>query len=152
MTRSQRHRVLYENYAANGSALAQGVIAPGYRKQMPGPYTVPIGPPGGPLQNSSLSGPVPASFPQPKERSFPLGPISLVAIVQNTPGTLTFETDGTGDIEAGDTVTVAATGNSSVNGTYTVTAVHGASFDVASSYVLPAEIDAQGRVTVTAGA
>jgi hypothetical protein len=67
MSRSQMHRVRFENYAANCSALAEGAIAPGYLRQMPGPYVVPMGPAGGPLQGSSLSGPVPASFPTPKD-------------------------------------------------------------------------------------
>jgi hypothetical protein len=67
MSRSQMHRVRFENYAADCKAVAEGAIAPGYARQMPGPYVVPMGAAGGPLQGSSLSGPVPASFPTPKD-------------------------------------------------------------------------------------
>lgn len=66
MSRSQRHKILVENYPSDCKITAEHVISPGYVRQ-PGPtYSVPMGPPGGPLQGSSLAGPAPAALPDPK--------------------------------------------------------------------------------------
>jgi hypothetical protein len=58
---SQRHRQIVRNYGAACTAIAEKQPAAGYLRQQPGPYTVPVGPAGGPLQGSSLAGPVPTT-------------------------------------------------------------------------------------------
>jgi hypothetical protein len=67
MGRSQRHKILVQNYPSDAKITAEHVISPGYLRQ-PGPtYNVPMGPAGGPLQGSSLAGPAPATLPDPRE-------------------------------------------------------------------------------------
>lgn len=58
---SQRHRMIVRNYGAACTPIAEKQPAAGYLRQQPGPYTVPVGPAGGPLQGSSLAGPIPVS-------------------------------------------------------------------------------------------
>ena len=66
MSRSQRHKILVENYPSDCKITAEHVISPGYLRQ-PGPtYTVPMGAAKGPLQGSSLAGPAPAVLPDPR--------------------------------------------------------------------------------------
>jgi hypothetical protein len=62
---SQRHRQIVLNYGAACTAIAEKQPAAGYLRQQPGPYTVPVGPTGGPLKGSSLAGPPPAAIPAP---------------------------------------------------------------------------------------
>jgi hypothetical protein len=66
MSRSQRHKILVENYPSDCKVTAEHVISPGYLRQTGGPpFTVPMGPAGGPLQGSSLAGPAPSTLPNP---------------------------------------------------------------------------------------
>ena len=77
MGRSQRHMVETQGNAATGSAVNQGVVAPGLLLQATDApasadplevlrgienVEVPIGEPGGPLAGSSLTGPVPSDI------------------------------------------------------------------------------------------
>ena len=57
MSRSQRHAQLVTYYGAACTAIAEKQPSASYLRQMPGPYTVPVGPAGGPLKGSSLAGP-----------------------------------------------------------------------------------------------
>jgi hypothetical protein len=164
------HRVRFENYAADGKGLAEGAAAPGYVQQLPGPFVVPTGPAGGPLQGASLSGPAPATLPGPHldnpllvlgvllaagqgpleppvERSLPYGPFNISLIEDDPAGlavTITF-----GDVQVGDTVLLEATGNSAVNGSYTVLAVSDMTVVVDNMVELTAPIENKGRLTVT---
>jgi hypothetical protein len=80
MTRSQRHMILHSNYPADCKITAEHVISPSYRRQAPGPYVVPMGPPGGPLQGSSLAGPAPTVLPNPQfEFEHPVAAAVLLA-------------------------------------------------------------------------
>jgi hypothetical protein len=54
-----------QNYGATCYAIDEKQPADGYMRQIPGPYTQPVGPAGGPLQGSSLAGPPPAAIPAP---------------------------------------------------------------------------------------
>lgn len=190
MSRSQMHRVRHLNYASDGKALAEGAAAPGYVRQLPGPFVVPMGPAGGPLQGSSLSGPAPATIPSPQlehpllvlgvvlaagqkppepppaadqsstERSFPIGPIALDQVsFDETDGELQFQMseDPAGpfaEVDVGDTVRVEATGNSSVNGDYTVASISDprGTFWVAAADPGNGPIVGKGRVTIIGGA
>jgi hypothetical protein len=80
MSRSQRHKILIENYPSDCKITSEHVISPGYLRQ-PGPtYTVPMGPAGGPLQGSSLAGPAPSTLPNPQfDIDHPLAVTVLVA-------------------------------------------------------------------------
>lgn len=78
MSRSQRHKIIIQNYPADCKITAEHVISPGYLRQ-PGPtYSVPVGPPGGPLQGSSLAGPAPSVLPNPLELEHPLLALGVV--------------------------------------------------------------------------
>jgi hypothetical protein len=112
-------------------------------------------------QGSFETGPLDFTFTdgaQQSTRSFPLGPFNLIRVepVADPVGVryvLSFD-DGQ-ILEEGDTVAVEATGSTPVNGTYTVAELGDTatetSFFVAGT-VLAAQIDAKGRLTVTAGA
>ena len=79
MSRSQRHKILVENYPSDCKITAEHVISPGYLRQ-PGPiFNVPMGPPGGPLQGSSLAGPNPASMPDPRDLLRLLGLAAIIS-------------------------------------------------------------------------
>ncbi len=85
MGRSQRHMIFEQGAPANGEPVAQGQPAPTYIDQyitedMPpeqrkvpdlraegGDLIVPVGPPGGPLQGSTMAGALPADIPEPPE-------------------------------------------------------------------------------------
>lgn len=74
MGRSQRHMILEQGADATGASIGQGVIAPGLLAQAEGEVEygdelrgiegieVPVGPPGGPLQGSTLTGAIPADI------------------------------------------------------------------------------------------
>ncbi len=76
---SQRHKLLELNVTAAGEIIAEGEIAPGYLQQLGNPdafdgtylkdadlaVDVPMGPPGGPLQGSSIAGPIPEGIEPP---------------------------------------------------------------------------------------
>ena len=86
MGRSQRHMLLVQNTTANGEIIAQGEIAPLSLVQVQEPallstelhgvedLEVPVGPPGGPLQGSTLTGAVPESLVAPTPPGPELGP------------------------------------------------------------------------------
>lgn len=111
MGRSQRHMIAQQNTSARGEIYAEGVLAPAILRQLPGPPapTVPVGPSGGALKGSSMSGAIPIGFiaptphsvgnpeelaPQlgapasrqspstalPAERIYPMGPFSLARV------------------------------------------------------------------------
>lgn len=58
MSRSQRRKVLTQSLSSSGALLEQGALSDAVKYQQ-GAYSVPMGPPGGPLQGSSLAGPAP---------------------------------------------------------------------------------------------
>ena len=75
MGRSQRHMILEQGSDATGASIGQGVIAPGlllqagegevtYGAELQGieNIEVPVGPPGGPLQGSTLTGAIPSGI------------------------------------------------------------------------------------------
>jgi hypothetical protein len=82
---SQRHRIVEQGAASNGEIHAQGVVAPGMMMQVDpenlnvlqlavaptgeaGNVEVPVGPPGGPLQGSTMTGAIPIELePGPPE-------------------------------------------------------------------------------------
>ncbi len=94
MGRSQRHMILQQGYNAAAAALDEGVVAPGLLLQVddpdvqanPGQYSeagvvVPIGAPGGPLDGSTLTGPVPngaGGGPDPEPPEDPFGIVSIL--------------------------------------------------------------------------
>jgi len=85
------------------------------------------------------------------ERVFPLGPFDISLTTGD--GELVSMTVPAGsDVQSGDTVTVEATGNTSVNGTYTVGSVIDGVVQVPSTVSLATPIENKGRLTVTAGA
>ena len=69
MSRSQRHAVYIKGVDAAGKGVAEGVGAPVYVQQFRASqaFTVPAGPPSGPLKGSSLAGFPPTALPGPKE-------------------------------------------------------------------------------------
>lgn len=182
MGRSQRHKIAIQNTSSRGEIYAQGKVAPAVLlSATPATPTVPAGPAGGPLQGSSMMGAVPLTWitptphdgeapgPQllegqipagidPSTRALPLGPFSLLRVepVADPVGVryvLSFD-DGQ-ILEEGDTVLVEATGSTPVNGTYTVAELADSETETTffvPGTVLPAQIDAKGRVTVTDGA
>lgn len=84
----------------------------------------------------------------PAGRSYPIGPIPLTSVKDHAEG-LELETEG-GDVQVGDTVLIEATGNTSVNGEYTVLSVNPLVVD--NNLILETPIENKGRLTVTAGA
>ena len=78
MSRSQRHAQLVTYYGAACTAIAEKQPSASYLRQMPGPYTVPVGPAGGPLKGSSLAGPPPAAIPAPGIFEHPLAAAVLL--------------------------------------------------------------------------
>jgi IPT/TIG domain len=272
---SQRHKIENYNTASNGEVHAQGVVAesvaaqvdpesynvllraPGKATEVPeGGFVVPEGPPGGPLQGSSMSGAIPDSVqptpPEPDEgqpvldsidpssanigdpdltmnvngskfvdgsvivfnggdeettfisdsqlstiikpstattpgsygvnvrnpdgqyapleqtftfieavapegarggRALPIGPFTISLIEDHEDGIRLDLAEG--DVRVGDTVLIEATGNTSVNGDYTVLALlkvlgqSGLSIVVDNDLVLLNSIEAKGRLTVT---
>ena len=176
---SQRHKMIVQNYGATCYAIDEKQPAAGYMRQIPGPYVQPVGPAGGPLKGSSLAGPPPAAIPAPQldhpllamglilagsqtppeppasqsseqERSFPIGPITIDLIDDHPDGISAALTDAS-EVRIGDTVTIEATGNTSVNGDYTVLMVDGNVVVIDNEIVLSAPIEAKGRLTVTNG-
>lgn len=94
MGRSQRHKIVERSAASNGEVHAQGVIAPGIMAQVSATeigvlepmegdaidLVVPVGPTGGPLQGSSMTGAIPVAFVPP----VPLPPPALTSIDPTT--------------------------------------------------------------------
>lgn len=256
---SQRHKL--ENYGSTsaGELHAQGVVSPAVLDQVVDPsnynalmpsgregegFVVPVGPPGGPLQGSSMSGAVPEELqpPPPPDpelapvvtsidptgaaigdpdltltvtgekfvdgslilfnnsaeetvfvseteltttvkpstasvagafpvavrnpdgqessavdftftdgaaRSFPVGPINIATVTDHDNGIAVVLVDAA-DVQVGDSVTIEATGNTSINGTYEVLEADGTLVVVDNPYVLPTPIEAKGRLTVVA--
>lgn len=68
MSRSQRHAVYIKGTDACGKGVAEGVAAPVYVQQFIAtlPFTVPVGPAGGPLKGSTTAGFPPTALPSPK--------------------------------------------------------------------------------------
>ena len=253
MGRSQRHMVYVQNAPANGEAGAEGQPAPGYILQAGQPpalreanlenLQVVEGPPGGPLQGSSLSGAIPETLIPEPAPGFGLGSIvpteaemgsadltlhvhgsafedgavivfnggdeattfvstteltttvkpSLAAVagavpvtVRNAGGAVSNELSFTfteaaveglaertgpftisriadhpdgvaitlaeaGDVRVGDTVTVEATGNTGVNGEYTILAVDGLTIVVDNDLLLTSPVEGKGRLMVAGG-
>lgn len=181
MGRSQRHKVLEQNTTSRGEIFAEGAMAPAVLKQFPGPPfpTVPVGPPGGPLKGSSMTGAIPPTLlapvphsgtsdplqlPAPSqpapgtegERQFPIGPLTLLRIEPSEdPLGAWYVVDATNQIQEDDDVTIEATGSSLTNGNYTATEVSTEGAETrffVPDVVLASQIDAKGRVTITDGA
>ena len=64
MGRSQRRKLITQNTSTLGEVYAQGVVAPGVLLGA----TTPVGPPGGPLQGSSIMGAIPVGWTPPTAR------------------------------------------------------------------------------------
>ena len=87
-------------------------------------------------------------------RALPLGPLTILRVEDHAEGLAIFLHDE--DVRVGDTVLVEATGNTSVNGSYTVLSVEPGSGEIEvivdNTYELAATIEAKGRVTITSEA
>jgi hypothetical protein len=84
------------------------------------------------------------------QRAFPLGPFNIVRVDDDVEG-LSLELVE-GDVRVGDTVTIEATGSSSVNGNYTVLSADNGVIVFDSDFALTTPIEGKGRLTVTGGA
>jgi hypothetical protein len=101
-------------------------------------------------EGSSQTTPLPFTFTEPAvalTAPEPGGPFSITRIEDDPDGLALIMPAGTG-IKVGDSLLLEASGNSSVNGTYTVTAVKGTRIIIDNMFELPATIEAKGRVTV----
>jgi hypothetical protein len=83
-----------------------------------------------------------------QEREFPIGPL-IIAYIEDHADGIAYTLVEEGTVQVGDHVTVEATGNTSVNGNYTVLAVEGAVIVADNDFELSAPIEAKGRLTVT---
>jgi hypothetical protein len=80
------------------------------------------------------------------ERVLPMGPFAISRIDDHDDGiSITLED---GDVRVGDAVLIEATGNTNVNGNYTVLAVDGLTIVVDNIIVLEPPIEAKGRLTI----
>jgi hypothetical protein len=96
-----------------------------------------------------VSGPAPFSIVAARSgdaRILPYGPLTITRIEDHEDG-LAVQL-ASGDVHVGDDVLIEATGNTSVNGTYTVLAIEGSAVIIDSAYELAAPIEAKGRLTV----
>ncbi len=84
-------------------------------------------------------------------RAFPLGPFDIQSVTGDGEK-LSITVSASSDVIPGDSVTVEATGNTSVNGTYTVESVTDGVVVVPSSVALASPIEAKGRLIVTGAA
>lgn len=89
-----------------------------------------------------------AAAPETAPESTPLGPFTIVRVEDHADGLLVVLADG--DVHVGDTVLIEATGNTSVNGSYTVlSATSPTEIVVDNTYELLALIENKGRLTIT---
>jgi IPT/TIG domain len=79
-------------------------------------------------------------------RAFPLGPFTINRVEDHADGIAITLADG--DVQVGDAVLVEATGNTSINGAYTVLSVSGLVIVVDNDVTLETPIEAKGRLTV----
>jgi IPT/TIG domain len=84
------------------------------------------------------------------ERNLPAGPFTINRIDDHPDGIAITLADG--DVRVGDIVLIEATGNTSINGSFTVLSVTGAAVIIDNEITLETSIDAKGRMTVTGGA
>lgn len=82
-------------------------------------------------------------------RVFPLGPFTINRIEDHADGLAVKLAEG--DVQAGDTVLVEATGNTDVNGSYTVLKLENGSVIIDSNFELDMPIEGKGRFTVNTG-
>ena len=108
----------------------------------------------------AVTDPVPMSFVEegiPDARTYPMGPFTILHIKPNDdPEGVNFVlgSDDGRQVQAGDQITVEATGNTAINGSHTVDAVEqagGQSHVIVEDLELETQIDAKGRMTVTGG-
>ncbi len=85
----------------------------------------------------------------PAARTFPIGPVNL-ASVEDDPNGILLTTVGPIDVQAGDMVTIEATGSTPMNGSYQVVSVNPLVIDNMAELAAP--IANKGRITVTGGA
>lgn len=83
-------------------------------------------------------------------RTFPEGPHTINLVEDHADGIAVTLADGA--VQVGDAVTIEATGNTAINGSYTVLSVEGMVVVVDNNTELLTPIEAKGRLTVTAGA
>lgn len=181
MGRSQRHILDQYGSTANGEVRAQGAVATALLAQVMDDPTlddaaravrdastvvVPMGPAGGPLQGSSMTGafpeddavlpPIPPVTP---DREFPIGPFNLVLVeVAEALDRVTYFLTPPVDIHTADTVTIEATGSTNLNGDYTVDDVIYDEEAGTLAFVVMRTMDSmqapianKGRVTITGG-
>jgi len=81
-----------------------------------------------------------------EQRTFPAGPFTITLVEDHPDGIAVTLADG--DVRVGDAVLVEATGNTSINGAYTVLSVDGQTVVVDNDVTLETPIEAKGRLTV----
>jgi IPT/TIG domain len=79
-------------------------------------------------------------------RAFPIGPLTINHIEDHADGIAITLADG--DVQVGDAVLIEATGNTSINGNYTVLSADNTTIVVDNDVTLETPIDAKGRLTV----
>ena len=101
------------------------------------------------LQSPSVPFNVTAAEEEPQGgRSFPIGPITIATVDDHADGIAVTLSEAS-DVQVGDTVLIEATGNTSVNGSYSVLTSDGTTVVVDNNFELLASIEAKGRLTVT---
>jgi hypothetical protein len=111
-----------------------------------GAVTVPVWVQNGAEQSNELSFTFTEAAVTPEEN--PLGPFTILHVEDHADG-LQVELADTSALRTGDTVLVEATGNTSVNGTYTVLEIIGNVVIIDNDFELPTPIEAKGRLTIT---
>jgi len=112
---------------------------------VPGSYPVYVRNPDG--QRTDLEGTFTFLALRTAKRSFPIGPVPISSIDEHENGIAL--TIAEGDVQVGDKVLVEATGNTAINGDYTVVLVDGQVVVIENDTALPTPIQAKGRLTVT---
>lgn len=94
--------------------------------------------------------PEPQPEPEPEGRTFPIGPLAATIVEDHADG-IAITVEDASQVQEGDTVLVEATGNTPMNGSYTVMSLDGNTMVVDNMVELASPIENRGRVTVTAG-
>jgi hypothetical protein len=89
-------------------------------------------------------------IPEEQPPTFPIGPISIVAIASEPEVGLRVTPEDIGPVYEGDTVLIEATGHTDINGEYTATQVGEESF-IIDNPAVDVFIENRGRLTITAG-
>ena len=88
----------------------------------------------------------PLAEPEGGARTLPAGPFTITLIEDHLDGIAVTLADG--DVRVGDAVLIEATGNTSINGAYTVLSIDGQTIVVDNDVTLDVPIEAKGRLTV----